>query len=838
MALQKLTTNLNKISTLDNVIRDQASDVKAAFDHDVNVIKDYINDTLTEGIDDLNGENVKLTGDQQIDGVKTFSSSPIVPNPTTNYQTAPKKYVDDTMNTHKSSNDHDGRYYTESEMSSTTDGSSGADKLGVTSIPTLPGNTAQSVLESIKERFDDIGTTNPNVELSNSHYGSNGNTYASIGARCDSIDSQLAQKANQTDVTNNLALKTDKATSDNLQQQINSVASGSPKGVFATVSALTTAFPTGNTNIYIVKNPLGDNNDYWYYWSGSAWTIGNAFQSTINADKSIAARKLDFTDIKTQYLLTANRNAAKGYYHGTTTISSSSNFSAVTAFPGIRILEGITYSYEHIYGYFGAIKWDDGTTINITESISDDLAGSFTAAQNGYIYISVSTSLIAKAMFVSSDYVPSAYIEGDYAQKMNNVYGMPIESTDYLKKLYQYLIPANATNGYYYNNGALSKTANAECSTFAPIKIYKGVTYTYYKLYAYFCTITYEGDTKVALSSDANATAGSFTATSNGYIYITCTTTDIGAAQFVNNTKIFDQYHEGYVGVSMPQLLVENDVASMKASGMGNKIITVKTDGTGDYTSVVSAVAFVNSLNNIGCDIYIYDGTYDLLDELGGQTFLNSVSHTGTFAERQGLRLDRDNINIYGIGRVILNYQLPDTVTYEQSRCTSGLNLYKTNKIENIEIVVKNCRYAVHDETNGGNPYIKRYIKNCRFTHLGNVAGLWAYPSVYGGGAGGGSQYDFINSQFITNVYGQAWSFHTNSNEKPSHFNVDGCVGIVNNSSGYSFSCSYYGTGQEGRTIFNIKNCTGNGIVYKTAETAGSTDHIDVYVNGYNQIAA
>ena len=38
---------------------------------------------------------VKLTGNGTIAGVKTFSSSPIVPTPTTEYQVATKKYVDD-----------------------------------------------------------------------------------------------------------------------------------------------------------------------------------------------------------------------------------------------------------------------------------------------------------------------------------------------------------------------------------------------------------------------------------------------------------------------------------------------------------------------------------------------------------------------------------------------------------------------------------------------------------------------------------------------------------------------------------------------------------------------
>ena len=67
-------------------------------------------------VDDKDATNVHLTGNETVAGVKTFSSSPIVPTPTTDMQTSTKKYVDDTVNTHKSSADHDGRYYTEFEI--------------------------------------------------------------------------------------------------------------------------------------------------------------------------------------------------------------------------------------------------------------------------------------------------------------------------------------------------------------------------------------------------------------------------------------------------------------------------------------------------------------------------------------------------------------------------------------------------------------------------------------------------------------------------------------------------------------------------------------------------
>ena len=43
----------------------------------------------------LDGQFVKLTENQTIAGVKTFTSSPIVPTPTANFQVATKKYVDD-----------------------------------------------------------------------------------------------------------------------------------------------------------------------------------------------------------------------------------------------------------------------------------------------------------------------------------------------------------------------------------------------------------------------------------------------------------------------------------------------------------------------------------------------------------------------------------------------------------------------------------------------------------------------------------------------------------------------------------------------------------------------
>ena len=62
--------------------------------------------------------------------------------------------------------------------------------------------------------------------------------------------------------------------------------SNSPKGTYATLSALQTAFPNGDSNVYVV---VADGK--WYYWNGTTWTSGGLYQSTGIADDSINTSK-------------------------------------------------------------------------------------------------------------------------------------------------------------------------------------------------------------------------------------------------------------------------------------------------------------------------------------------------------------------------------------------------------------------------------------------------------------------------------------------------------------------------------------------------------------------
>jgi lysophospholipase L1-like esterase len=96
----------------------------------------------------------------------------------------------------------------------------------------------------------------------------------------------MAEKANKDEVQ---SLVTNKAEITYVDSKVASVASGSPKGVYATLSALQTAFPTGTTGIYLVTA-----DGKWYYWSGSAWVAGGIYQATSVADKSINFNKTNF----------------------------------------------------------------------------------------------------------------------------------------------------------------------------------------------------------------------------------------------------------------------------------------------------------------------------------------------------------------------------------------------------------------------------------------------------------------------------------------------------------------------------------------------------------------
>ena len=122
MSFTNPTYPTNNVTQLPSIVEEQEALLKQKFDQASIDIKAYqIAHNVELEASDLT--NTKLTGNQTVAGVKTFTSSPIVPTPTTDFQASTKIYVDskDTtqtgaLTTHKTSADHDSRYYTETEI--------------------------------------------------------------------------------------------------------------------------------------------------------------------------------------------------------------------------------------------------------------------------------------------------------------------------------------------------------------------------------------------------------------------------------------------------------------------------------------------------------------------------------------------------------------------------------------------------------------------------------------------------------------------------------------------------------------------------------------------------
>ncbi|MBT2735129.1 SGNH/GDSL hydrolase family protein [Bacillus sp. ISL-7] len=122
-------------------------------------------------------------------------------------------------------------YYT-TDTVSVTSGFTYTAKKGILSDDTIEStNEWQSITQAIADNeaiLEDLRTNGTGVD-------------AQARADIATHTTQLAEIPNQAYIT-------DKAT----KTELNAVASGSPKGVYTTVTDLQNAFPTGNTNIYLV----------------------------------------------------------------------------------------------------------------------------------------------------------------------------------------------------------------------------------------------------------------------------------------------------------------------------------------------------------------------------------------------------------------------------------------------------------------------------------------------------------------------------------------------------------------------------------------------------------
>ena len=202
---------------------------------------------------------------------------------------------------------------------------------------------------------------------------------------------------------------------------------------------------------------------------------------------------------------------------------------------------------------------------------------------------------------------------------------------------------------------------------------------------------------------------------------------------------------------------------------IGNNAVIVGTNEK--FNRIIDAVKYCNTRPNYVWNIYIQEGTYDIYNELGGSSWYSGI--TSAKGNMQGISL-ANNVNLIGLGKATLQFNPSDDLATENNvPNVSVLELSDiNNKIENIKIECRNCRYGIHDETDGGKPNSTRYFKNVEITHNGVVSGTWNAGVSYGCGSSDNSKFEYVDCKFNS-----GWLAHqSNKQTIPPLFIATNCI--------------------------------------------------------------
>jgi len=465
--------------------------------------------------------------------------------------------------------------------------------------------------------------------------------------------------------------------------------------------------------------------------------------------------------------------------------SNTAGISAATGYyiyTSLQLTANTTYYFHNIMGYFSFIVGGN----RFSESTANLLDGAYTPSQDEAILLCSATT--SNVIFTDSYYIYLNLVanENKYLATENFINpNITLEVPNYMTLL---------TSGKYWSSNGIgvSEGTSASADTYARLRLPAG-TYYLKNAYGYFCW--YQTSNGYSRVSNTTETVGNYTFTMSvegGSLYVTTST---GIVPFLYNDQ--DAYNKALSSGThiKPSLLTAYRTAAEQDTiddALGVTVVTVKMDGTGDYTSLTAAA---NSITDASAskryEIHIYAGTYDILTELGGSDFLSGI--TSTANNRKGVQI-KNYVSLIGIGDVFLEYLPSDSVsTIYTTTCVSPIEVYGNTTIENIHIKAKNCRYCVHDETGNSSIYAnsKHIYKNCFFEHLGNYSGGWVSSAAIASGSSSGCRYAYIDCTFKSASF-YAWSLHNNANQNGLIISFDGCVfdGLYGNFTG---KISYYG---------------------------------------------
>lgn len=607
----------------------------------------------------------------------------------------------------------------------------------------------------------------------------------------------------------------DKAPIEWVKEQLENMTGGGPIAVLQDLPAIQAAYPNGDQGIVVAKG-----NGHWYFWSNSArqWQDGGLYKAQGLDKDEVSADNVDFTSGIKQMLDLDSAFQGKVHSWAGTKMSDYPDTST-KSYPALRLLANKTYYLKDIRGVFSYYVSLDGKRMIRKFSEKEGVVTTdFTPSEDGLLYI---TAPAGKTPQVFSESLYQLRSSGVDLNKIHRGYisikipklelEVDAEDLSFIRIIKQLLDESAITRDVYYTGNKQGTATSASWGVYPPVFLKSGETYGLHKVRGFFTYFMSTDDQLVKkFATSDRLVSEDFTPSQDGYLLVTRRLADESSKLISGGLSKATMLPSLDYGA----LALETDVPFVPKENKTD--FTVKKDGSGDFVSLVAAI---NSLGegtpNKPFNIYIHSGEYNILEELGGDQWLQTVERTNS--ERLGIVVP-DYVNIIGVGDVRLYLEVPDDkTTVNSAKRISLLNVWKHNTIRNLKMYVRNTRYAIHDETNNsyhGNDV--RYI-DCYLEHKGNKAGVWQSTQAYAAGTGSNGNYLFENCTFKSATI--PFSMHDNENQDGNTIKIKTCQFISGSDVAIRFGSHGSNTKQSKVTI---ENCNIDKAIHLLEERAGS----------------
>lgn len=247
------------------------------------------------------------------------------------------------------------------------------------------------------------------------------------------------------------------------------------------------------------------------------------------------------------------------------------------------------------------------------------------------------------------------------------------------------------------------------------------------------------------------------------------------------------------------------------------RIFYVESDGSGDFTSLVTAINKAEFY--YGSVVYVGSGTWDIIDELGND-YLSGVSDT-----QRGLYL-KNRVHIICDSRAVIQANYTGNI----ANVKKWLAIFNSGKygftLENARLEGSNIRYLIHDERDQDtDAYTNKYI-NCTMVFDNRNNAEWAGKQCIGGGLGQNGYVDIEGCTFKSyQGFDGTVSYHnTGASTGRSHIVVRDCYFYLYN----TFRLSWYGTSTE-ITDAVVTNCyLGADIVHRAENSSATVENTSI----------